>query len=85
MLEGIHRFTLNPLRGLAFWHPQVKEDRLALKLHDQLLGEKLAAAMKAVPPEHTIAGDGAGQLAVRTLRWHYYQDELAVHHKWQCL
>ena len=34
----------------------MRQDNHVLQTHDEMLGEKLAAALKAVPAEHTIAG-----------------------------
>jgi hypothetical protein len=56
-----HAHMSNPLRPYMWWSADVRAGKQVLAKHDQQLERKLVVAFKAVPPEHTIAGECQGQ------------------------
>jgi hypothetical protein len=56
MLVESHAHFSNPFRRYMVWDADARAGKAVLHLHDRELERKVAAAFKAPPAEHTIAG-----------------------------
>jgi hypothetical protein len=58
MMPEAHAHLSNPLRRYSYWSADARAGMAVMAAHDKALEQKLAAAFKARPPEHTVAGGG---------------------------